>query len=224
MKVKLRYPELHDAGWMLAQEHTPDAVAYADYDADFSLADVKNFIDLNRTGADPSQARLIIEADGKPAGMIDLTGISKRNGHADIGILVGSEYRGKGVGTEALREAIQIAAMMGIFHIKALISSANQSSVSLFEKVGFEKIGKLPGWLNHGHADGIIYYLSIMGDDFDTDMGSAESGIAGDEFSLYGFDETNPYSDDFDENSYGAGFPDDGEPGFDSLDDYIDKI
>ena len=224
MKTKLRYPELQDAEWMLAQELSPDATAYSDYDADFTLADVKNFIDLNRTGADPSQARLLIEADGKPAGMIDLTGISKRNGHADIGILVSKEFRGKGVGTEALREAVQIAAMMGIFHIKALISSANLSSVRLFEKVGFEKIGKLPGWLNHGHADGIIYYLSIMGEDFDPGFGNDATSVAGDEFSLYGIDETNPYSDDFDDSAYGAGYPGDDDLGFESLDDYIDKI
>lgn len=224
MKIKLRYPEQHDAEWMLHQENTPAAREYADYEADFSLEDVKNFIDLNRTGADPTQARLLIEADGQPAGLIDLTGISKRNGHADIGIYVSEEFRDKGVGVDALREAIHIAAMMGISHIKALISSTNKVSVNVFEKVGFEKIGVLPGWLNHGKADCLVFYLNVMGEEFDAQFEEEIARSGKDEFSLYGFDESNPYDEDFDDYGFGAGFRDDDERGFDSIDDYIDKI
>ncbi len=231
MSVKLRYPELRDAAWMLKEERSPEAKANSDFDDDYSLEDIKNFIDLNRTGADPSQVRLIIEVDGSAAGMVDITGISKRNGHADIGVYVAKEYRHKGVATEALRNAVQVAALMGISHLKALISTVNPHSMKLFEKVGFEKIGELPGWLNHGKHNGVVYYLSIMGEDmmdvkpeeaFEKDAMAASD----DEFSLYGLNDEDSYRSPFDDpDGYGDGFDDGGDfGGFESIDDYIDKI
>lgn len=220
LQIKLRYPEQGDAEWMLAQEMSDDATAYSDFDADFSLKDVQNFIDLNRTGADPTQARLLIECEGMQAGTIDLTGISKRNGHADIGLLVSKDFRGKGVATEALRQAIQIASMMGVSHIKALISGKNPASSRVFEKVGFSKVGVLPGWLDNGKTDAAIYYLNILGDDFEEAFGREAAASAMDDMSLYSHDKDyefdDPYMSDFDE-------PDE-DFGFESLDDYQDIL
>ncbi len=224
--IKLRYPDQRDAEWMLKEEQSPEATAYSDFDADYTLGDIKNFIDLNRTGADPSQARLIVDVDGKAAGMIDLTGISKKNGHADIGLYISKKFRGQGVGTEALREAVQIAAMMGVTHMKALIAAGNKASMRLFEKVGFEKIGVLPGWLHNGKENGAIFYLSVMGEDIPDSYGRDATMAGMDEFSLYGLNDDASYGSPFsgrsgiddedDDDGYGGGY--------ESIDDYIDKI
>ena len=224
--VKLRYPEQRDAEWMLKLEQNPDAKKYSDFDDDYTLVEIKNFIDINRTGADPSQARLVIEVDGKQAGTIDITGISKKNAHAEIGIYVTDPFRKNGVGTEALREAVQIAAMMGVSHMKALIAAGNQASMRLFEKVGFEKIGELPGWLLNGKENGIIYYLSIMGE-LDDDMFKAQKEAGGyDEFDPYAGGDPyelskDPYDLTFEDYT---GEDDDEFGGFESLDDYYDKL
>lgn len=225
MSIKLRYPVPGDAEWMLKQEQTSDAKAYAEYDSDYTLTDIKNFIDLNRAGADPSQTRLIIEVDGKAAGMVDMTGISKRNGHAELGIFVSKEFRGKGIGTEGLREAIQIAAMMGISHMKVMVSTANEASARLFRKCGFEKIGELPGWLKHGKESAEIYYLSMMDSMSEEELERDAAEAALDEFSLYGIDKEDPYAAEYlRENGFDDDyrFDDDddefGGPRFESLD------
>lgn len=225
MSIKLRYPEIRDAEWMLKLENSPEASKYSDYDADFTLSDVKNFIDLNRTGADPSQARLVVEVDGKPAGTVDITGISRKNGHADIGVFIEDDYRREGVGTDALRKATEIAAMMGVCHIRALIAGDNKASMGLFEKCGFEKIGELPGWLNHGKEKGVIFYLSIMGQEFEDEIAKDAAHAGYDEFSLYGLDsDEDPYKSPFDDEFIDDGYGDDEFGGYESLDDYIDKI
>lgn len=223
MTVKLRYPELRDAEWMLKEETSEDARNNSDYETDYTLADIKNFIDLNRTGADPTQVRLIVEVEGEKAGMVDLTGISKRNGHADIGLYVNERYRGKGVGTDTLREAVQIAALMGLSHLKVLIAANNISSRKVFEKVGFEKVGEIPGWLNNGKENAIIYHLDIMGDNLRETFDEDAALAAKDEFSLYGLEDGDLYDSPFGELRDDLG--DDEEfGGFESIDDYIDKI
>lgn len=97
--------------------------------------------------------RMMIEADADSTaacavGTIDLCDYDQRNRTAWISIYVDRQYRGRGIGCAALRQALTLAAdACGIRMAGALVSTDNHASQALFTTAGFICTGSLPGWI-----------------------------------------------------------------------------
>ena len=92
---------------------------------------------LKRKLADPQCIMLIGEVDGVPIGQVrfDCVGTT-----AEVSIVVGPEFRGKGYGTSLLAEGCQMA---GEWDYVAYIKPGNHASFRAFEKAGFSRTNQM---------------------------------------------------------------------------------
>ncbi|WP_419788025.1 N-acetyltransferase family protein [Pseudodesulfovibrio sp.] len=79
---------------------------------------------------------------------------------AEISIYLAPEARGKGLGKQLLREALELTPRLGLKTLIGFIFSHNEPSLRLFSGFGFEDWGKM---LNIAEMDGREYSLSILG-------------------------------------------------------------
>lgn len=136
-------------------------------EAPFSLGTILTYIESIQNVRQSGELRLIIcrNIDNEPVGAIDLNNINFRHEHADVGILIGTEEeRGKGYALEALNLLIDYAhGILGMYNLHASILDDNIASIHLFEKAGFQLIGKRKDWFKEGNkrVDERIYQLCI---------------------------------------------------------------
>ena len=105
----------------------------------------------------------ILEIDGHIAGWLNLKSFLPRGAYrdtAEVSVYVAERFRRRGVGRALLSEAITRAPRLGISAIVGLIFAHNQPSLRLFEQLGFEKWGFLPGV---ARLDEVERDLTIMG-------------------------------------------------------------
>ncbi|MGA9378126.1 MAG: N-acetyltransferase family protein [Phormidium sp.] len=79
---------------------------------------------------------------------------------AELSIYISTNHRGCGVGGQLLKTAIHKSPALGIKTLIGYIFAHNQPSLRLFEKMGFQQWGYLPGV---GEIDSIERDLVIMG-------------------------------------------------------------
>ena len=91
---------------------------------------------------------LVAEVDGKVVGNSEIT---KRGGYSrhvgGLGIAIKSGYRDIGIGTEMLRTLISQTKMMGLEMLVLRVFSTNKRAIHVYEKVGFEETGRIPGMI-----------------------------------------------------------------------------
>lgn len=63
---------------------------------------------------------------------------------ADLAIYLHPEHQGKGLGTYLISQAIERSPALGIETLTATIFASNESSIALFNKMGFERWGFMP--------------------------------------------------------------------------------
>ena len=81
---------------------------------------------------------IVDKKTGSTVGVIMLTKIDYKNGNAEIHIKLGSEYRGKGYGSDAMTALIEYAFNELRLHlIYGQINIKNITSLKMFEKCGF---------------------------------------------------------------------------------------
>lgn len=110
-----------------------------------------------------SRPLLVEERDGQIIGWLsfgDFYGRPAYAATAEVSIYLDSAYRGDGIGTRMLAEAIGMAPSLGIENLVAFVFSHNTASIRLCQGLGFEAWGELP---NVARMDGCEYSLSILG-------------------------------------------------------------
>ena len=152
--IKLRKIEPSDLPYLYRWEN--DASAWADgaNHNPLSQQDLRDYIastsgDIYRDG----QLRLIIEEysevsdqHSETMGCIDLFDLDPRNRRAAIGMYIAPEYRGKGVGKEAVRLLEEYA--FGFLHLRvlyAVIATKNNACTALYRNAGYHP-SPLPKW------------------------------------------------------------------------------
>jgi RimJ/RimL family protein N-acetyltransferase len=135
--VTLRPAGREDAELLLSWRNDPEVRA-ASFSQDPVLPDVHTAW-LARTLADPDTRLLIVERDGRPAGQVRLT----RSGRAaEVHIGLSGAASGRGVGSQALRLAADVArTQLGVEVLEARIRRGNERSVRAFRAAGFEEVG-----------------------------------------------------------------------------------
>ena len=87
------------------------------------------------------------EVEGAPVGLIDLTRYDARALRAEVSIAVLREYRGQGIGLEALRLLEEhCRRYLRLHQLYALVPEGNAASFSLFRSAGFTPVFDIPDW------------------------------------------------------------------------------
>ena len=151
--VKLRKIEPSDLPFLYQWEN--DAAVWADgaNHNPLSQQDLRDYIasttgDIYKDG----QLRLVIEESFSPQdsltiGCIDLFDFDPRNRRAALGMYIAPEYRGKGVGHEALAKIEEYA--FDFLHLRclyAVIAQNNAACSSIFEHAGYMPSSPLKNW------------------------------------------------------------------------------
>jgi RimJ/RimL family protein N-acetyltransferase len=102
---------------------------------------------------------LVAEAGGEPVGQLDL--LLGHDGVADLGMLVAAGWRGRGIGTAMLREAVDRARKAGAHKLALQVWPHNTAAIALYERFGFQREGYL-----HRHyrrRSGELWDAVVMG-------------------------------------------------------------
>ena len=85
--------------------------------------------------------------NGATVGCIDLFDFDPRNRRAAIGMYIAPEYRGKGVGHEALKQLEAYAFdFLRLRCLYAVIATNNKPCSTLYEHAGYKPSSVLPAW------------------------------------------------------------------------------
>lgn len=106
---------------------------------------LRDYIGSYNSGKDGMLMGIFLKKPVRHIGNITLHQIDWRNGHAEIGILIGdTKARGKGYATEAITLAVSHAfARLNFRKICAGMVKGNDASKKAFEKLGFKVEGVL---------------------------------------------------------------------------------
>jgi L-amino acid N-acyltransferase YncA len=103
----------------------------------------------------------VAEIDGRVAGWLSFKRFLPRcayRGTAEISVYVDQKFRRRGIGRCLLEQAIASAPSLRINALVGLIFGHNEPSLKLFEQLGFQRWGQLPGiaQLENGERDLIV--------------------------------------------------------------------
>lgn len=126
----------------------------------FTIDDEKKYIRENNDS--DSDLLLIGTLDGKHVGNCSLMGNHARRlkHRTSLGIVLYLEYTGLGIGRIMIEEVCKIAKENGIEQIELEVAANNRNAISLYEKLGFEKIATLPN--NMKYSDGTYTDVHFM--------------------------------------------------------------
>ena len=103
---------------------------------------------------------MIIAPEGEFLGHVDLKRINRLHHHAEIAIAMNQQPRGKGMGTRALKEMVQIGFdNLGLNKIYTYTRSDNIGAIKAYSKAGFQKEATLR---NERFIAGSFYDFDIM--------------------------------------------------------------
>lgn len=158
----LRAIEPEDLDLMYVVENDPMVCRYSSTSVPVSRYALKEYIagsqgDLFRD----SQVRMtIVDAEnGNACGFLDITDLSPVNHRAQVGIVLLPDSQGRGIATEALREASEYSRRQGLHQLYAVCVEENQSACSLFLRAGYEKVAILPEWIfqDGEYTDAVLF-------------------------------------------------------------------
>lgn len=87
-------------------------------------------------------------------GYMGLSAIAGEGYVTNVAVL--ESYRNKGIGKQLLIAAAQWAKKMGLEFISLEVRASNEAAISLYEKMGFEKVGLRKKFYEHPQEDAII--------------------------------------------------------------------
>ena len=102
---------------------------------------------------------LVAEAGGQPVGELGLH--LARYGVADLGMAVAAGWRGRGIGSALLAEAIGRARTAGAHKIALQVWPHNRAAIALYERSGFQREGYLTR--HYRRRSGELWDAIIMG-------------------------------------------------------------
>lgn len=95
--------------------------------------------------------------DGLTLGCVDLFDFDPRNRRAAIGMYIAPQYRGQGIGREAVRLLEEYAfSFLHLRIIYAIISTSNTACSELYRQAGYTPSSVLPSWTLE--ADAVLWF------------------------------------------------------------------
>ena len=93
----------------------------------------------------PELRYLAVDDDGTALGWISGTPVSARAAYAgvqELGLYVADHARGRGIGTELLRTAVERAPGLGLWTLQSTIFPENTGSLTVHRRLGFREVGR----------------------------------------------------------------------------------
>ncbi|MDE1838110.1 MAG: GNAT family N-acetyltransferase [Euryarchaeota archaeon] len=92
-------------------------------------------------------AFFVVEVDGKIRGLLNVgRGRWSKDAHvATLGMSCHPDFRGIGLGTALLSQALDWARSVGVKKVSLEVFSTNAAAISLYRKMGFQEEGRLKG-------------------------------------------------------------------------------
>ncbi len=106
-----------------------------------------------------AEESIVADAGGQIVGMIRVE--VSRHGFGDLGMLVDRSWRGRGVGSALMREAIDWSRSHGLHKLCLDVFPANASAIALYRKCGFKEEGRHPK--QYRRASGELWDSISMG-------------------------------------------------------------
>ena len=141
-KIILRSVDSADIDTLLLWENACSEPLYGVFDEQYTREDIARFVALQQhySIAETEQLRLVICSKvGERLGAIDLSDYDGYSASVSI-IIVESENRGLGYGSEALRLMVDYARSIGLRLLRARVLSENKISRQMFLSAGFVNI------------------------------------------------------------------------------------
>jgi len=109
---------------------------------------------------------VVAEVDGRVVASSEVTrgGFHCESHLGSLGIIVKSDYRDMGIGTEIIRALLEQARIMGLKVVTLSAFSTNRRAIHVYEKMGFEETGRIPNGLykNGSYIDRVIMTKWIL--------------------------------------------------------------
>ena len=114
------------------------------------------------TGPGARSIEFVIDVDGGAVGTVSLFGFDDLAHHAEIGIAVLAEHRGRGIGGAALAKLVEFAFVrcnLRRVHLQAI--SSNAGAIRVYERAGFVVEGRLRehAWVRGAYEDVVVLGL-----------------------------------------------------------------
>lgn len=161
--IFLRSVEKDDATKLMIWENNPEHWKVTGTEIPFSLQSILDFIEQAQHFRQHGQARFMIclNTTKEAIGCIDLYNADFKHKRAAVGILIGEKsQRHNGFAFEAIETLIEYAQqVLDLQNLYCSVHADNEASLKLFEKVGFEVVGRRKDWFYEQHQwiDEILY-------------------------------------------------------------------
>jgi len=109
--------------------------------------------------AGTTDGSIVAVAGGQLVGILHVE--VSRHGFGEIGMLVHRDWRGRGVGSALLREAISRAREEGLHKLCLEVFAHNTAAIALYRRCGFAEEGRRAG--QYRRASGELWDSIIMG-------------------------------------------------------------
>ncbi len=159
--ITLRKLEPSDLPFLYQWENDADSWADGANHNPLSQHDLREYIaastgDIYRDG----QLRLIIQIDDSTAGCLDLFNFDIRNRRAEIGMYIAPEFRGKGIGRQAVFALEKYAAQqLNLRILYAIIATANSACTRLYASLNYDPSSILKYWTLE--SDAILWQKNL---------------------------------------------------------------
>ncbi|APS40394.1 MULTISPECIES: GNAT family N-acetyltransferase [Salegentibacter] len=164
-KVYLRALEPEDLDFVHTVENIEEFWEVSATQTPYSRFLIKQYLEnAHRDIYDIKQLRLVIcDLQDNEVGLIDIFDFEPKDRRAALGILIADpSERGKGYGAEALKLLCNYCfTHLAMHQVYANITEGNETSVKLFENLGFQRVGIKKDWTysEGGFKDEILYQL-----------------------------------------------------------------
>ena len=101
--------------------------------------------------------------DDTPLGTVDFFHFDPLNNRAELGLYIAAEYRGQGLGRQALDLLTAYARdHIGLRQIYVYIALDNEPCLDLFETYGYRRVGVLHSWVKRGSRYNDVALLQMI--------------------------------------------------------------
>jgi len=138
----LRRVEPSDYPDILRWQNDPEVFRWMDYEAPFSLDDIRASEERARGEGLP----FVIESEGRGIGRIGLNNFRRRDGLASLYIFIGERSAwGRGYGPDALRTILRYAfEQLHLRKVELWALADNERALKMYKSVGFVEEARLP--------------------------------------------------------------------------------
>lgn len=138
-KITLRALEPEDLEVLYVVENDPKLWNVGLSNTLYSHFALKEFI-ANTTNDiyTDKQLRLVVEADGQVAGILDIMAFEPEHRRAELGIVILEKYRGRGIAAKAVRLLLDYCrSKVHLHQLYSWVPADNEPSIKLFRNLGF---------------------------------------------------------------------------------------